>query len=67
MTSVTSGSGLVIPYATETVAGIMKLYSNSGSEQDGSINQNKITSGFNSIRFDVSPIDPEEILLKVDF
>ena len=56
-----------IPSASPTVAGIMKLYDDSGYNTDGTITQRKITEGFNSVDFKISEDDEECFELSVDF
>lgn len=49
----------VSPEATETVAGIMKLYQNSGDNIDGTMSQKVITDGVNSIKLKLDDSDSE--------
>lgn len=49
--------------ASDTNAGIMKLYQVSGQNIDGTMTQKTITDGVNSIKFDVDKDDSECLIL----
>ena len=53
----------VTPYATETVAGLMKLYHSAGQNEDGTMSQKAITDGVNSIELAVDKADTECLVL----
>ena len=50
-----------IPTATSTQAGIMKLYSDLGSNTDGAVDQNRVTTEINK-KFEVSAGDDETLI-----
>ena len=49
----------VAPEATDTIAGIMKLYQEAGNNSDGTISQKIITEGVNSIALKLNDSDTE--------
>ncbi len=49
--------------ATETVAGMMKLYQTSGDNIDGTMSQKVITEGMNAIKFELDEQDKECLVL----
>ena len=49
--------------ATETVAGMMKLYQTSGNNTDGTMSQKVITEGVNAIKFELDEQDKECLIL----
>ena len=51
------------PEATETVAGMMKLYQTSGNNTDGTMSQKVITEGVNAIKFELDGQDKECLVL----
>ena len=51
------------PMATETLAGIMKLYQTHGDNVDGTMSQKVITDGVNSIKLDLDGADSECLIL----
>ena len=51
------------PEATETVAGMMKLYQTSGNNTDGTMSQKAITEGVNAIKFELDGQDKECLIL----
>ena len=51
------------PEATETVAGMMKLYQTSGNNTDGTMSQKAITEGVNAIKFELDGQDKECLVL----
>ena len=51
------------PEATETVAGMMKLYQTSGNNTDGTMSQKVITEGVNAIKFELDRQDKECLVL----
>lgn len=51
------------PEATETVAGMMKLYQTSGNNTDGTMSQKVITEGVNAIKFELDEQDKECLVL----
>lgn len=51
------------PEATETVAGMMKLYQTSGDNIDGTMSQKVITEGVNAIKFELDEQDKECLVL----
>lgn len=51
------------PEATETVAGMMKLYQTSGDNTDGTMSQKVITEGVNAIKFELDEQDKECLVL----
>ena len=51
------------PEATETVAGMMKLYQTSGNNTDGTMSQKVITEGINAIKFELDEQDKECLVL----
>ena len=53
----------VTPYATETVAGLMKLYQSAGQNEDGTMSQKVITEGVNAIKFELDEQDKECLVL----
>lgn len=56
-----------VDQATDTKAGILKLYHDSGESTDGAITQQKITEGFDSVDFVTGDVDQECLILNVDF
>jgi len=52
-----------LPNASDTVAGIAKLYGDSGQNTDGSMTQKVITDGVNSISLITDNVDPECLVL----
>lgn len=51
------------PLATETLAGIMKLYQTYGNNINGTMSQKAITDGVNSIKLDLDGTDSECLIL----
>ena len=51
------------PEATETVAGMMKLYQTYGNNTDGTMSQKVITEGVNAIKFELDEQDKECLVL----
>lgn len=51
------------PEATETVAGMMKLYQTAGDNTDGTMSQKAITDGVNAIKFELDEKDSECLVL----
>ena len=51
------------PEATETVAGMMKLYQTSGNNTDGTMSQKVITEGVNAIKLELDEQDKECLVL----
>lgn len=51
-----------VPAASETVAGIMKLYQDGGSNIDGAMSQKAVTQGVGSIGFAIDP-DKDDCLI----
>lgn len=60
-----NGEGYVplSPEATETVAGMMKLYQTAGDNADGTMSQKAITDGVNAIKFELDEQDKECLVL----
>ena len=52
-----------LPNATDSVAGIMKLYQKAGQNTDGSMSQKAVTDGVQSIGFTVDENDSECLIL----
>lgn len=53
------------PQATETIAGMMKLYQTSGNNTDGTMSQKVITEGVNTIKFELDGQDKECLVLNL--
>ena len=52
-----------VKHASDTLAGIMKLYQNGGQNEDGAISQKAVTDGVRSIKFDVDDEDDECLVI----
>lgn len=52
-----------LPNATSSVAGIMKLYSEDGNNEDGTMTQKAITDGISDIEFAIDENDSECLVL----
>lgn len=61
--SILKASKVVIPNASATVAGIMRLYTSLGYNEDGTMTQKAITDAIDSISLVVDEKDPEAFYL----
>lgn len=52
-----------VPMATESVAGLIKLYNEHGNNIDGTMTQRSITYGVNNIELAIAEDDPEMLVI----